>query len=422
MTSSDKFIPTQKSIRELPLSPNSYKKGCGEGLYVEVRDKGKYFKAKYRGSESYIGKFGKGHGEISLEEALKKWRVIKDWSKETSNKVGTYNLHMKKERIRRSYNLDDAVKGFLEEHKSKVKPTSYKENARKLNQILSLVSPYTPLNELYFDGEGRETIMNVIEEIRGETKHDMAIRSQQLLSQVFNFSIRKGWMKQGQNPAVLMDGDEIPYRSTPHPTVSWNEVPQLIKDINLNRINSHKQSVYSTKMLLMTGLRTGTLVRLEWDWITTVNGVECIEIPGDTYGLKRRFFENDNIPHHIPLTPQIEKLLDVCRNFVGEDGKYVFQPLRQNRYPHLDPEAPNNYFKRLGYKGRQTAHGWRRTILTAGQEVLKENSDIIQRQMCHLLGDKVRRAYDESLMLDERKRYLEKWCNLLVDLGLEISV
>ena len=114
--------------------------------------------------------------------------------------------------------------------------------------------------------------------------------------------------------------------------------------------------------------------------------------------------------------------MDVCRNFIGGDSKYVFQPLRQNRYPHLDPEAPNNYFKRLGYKGRQTAHGWRRTILTAGQEVLKENSDIIQRQMCHLLGDKVRRAYDESLMLEERKRYLEKWCNLLVDKGLEISI
>ena len=66
------------------------------------------------------------------------------------------------------------------------------------------------------------------------------------------------------------------------------------------------------------------------------------------------------------------------------------------------------------------AHGWRRVALTAGQERLKCDAEIIQRQMGHLLRDKVRKAYDASLMLPERKDFLQKWCSALVEQGLEI--
>lgn len=40
--------------------------------------------------------------------------------------------------------------------------------------------------------------------------------------------------------------------------------------------------------------------------------------------------------------------------------------------------------------------------------------------MGHLIGDKVRKAYDNSLMLDERRAFLEQWSKLLVEEGLKI--
>ena len=64
------------------------------------------------------------------------------------------------------------------------------------------------------------------------------------------------------------------------------------------------------------------------------------------------------------------------------------------------------------------AHGWRSIALTNGQEQLGANYEIIQRQMGHLVGDKVRKAYDHSRMLKERKEFLENWGNLLVKQGL----
>ena len=167
----------------------------------------------------------------------------------------------------------------------------------------------------------------------------------------------------------------------------------------------------------MTFLRSGALTRLEWDWID--EDLKLLSIPGKTPGLKRKLGKNDHIPHLVPLTPEMLKLLDKLRELNGHK-KYIFQPIRQSRYPHLDPSSPNNYLRNLGYKDEQRAHGWRSIALTVGQDLLKTNHEIIQRQMGHLVGDKVRQAYDRSEMLPERREFLEKWCSLLVEKGLKI--
>ena len=73
---------------------------------------------------------------------------------------------------------------------------------------------------------------------------------------------------------------------------------------------------------------------------------------------------NENIPHHIPITQEMEKLLDRASQLSG--GKeYVFLPLKEKtKHPFIAPSAPNNFFRSLGYKGKQRAHGWRRTART----------------------------------------------------------
>ena len=98
----------------------------------------------------------------------------------------------------------------------------------------------------------------------------------------------------------------------------------------------------------------------------------------------------------------------------------MFQPIREGRYLHLDPESPNNYLIRLGYKGKQRAHGWRRTARSNFVDQLGCDEDVIKRQMGHLPDNKVDKAYDQSLRLKDRKDFLEKWCNLLVKQGLRV--
>ena len=87
--------------------------------------------------------------------------------------------------------------------------------------------------------------------------------------------------------------------------------------------------------------------------------------------------------------------------------------------PHVSRDSPNHHLASLGYKGMTTAHGFRHLALTAGQEVLKVDHEIIQRQMAHSFGDKVRGSYDKSQMLDERRQFMIAWCDALVEQGLK---
>ena len=100
--------------------------------------------------------------------------------------------------------------------------------------------------------------------------------------------------------------------------------------------------------------------------------------------------------------------------------KYIFPPMKDSRFPHLDPSAPNNFIRNLGYKDKLRAHGWRSVALTNGIDQLKTPREVIKKQMGHLPNNKVDQAYDKSLMLEERKLFLEKWCYLLEKNGLEV--
>jgi integrase len=79
--------------------------------------------------------------------------------------------------------------------------------------------------------------------------------------------------------------------------------------------------------MLMTFLRAGALVRLEWDWIDENEGI--IVIPGNTPGLKRTF-KTQHLPHHIPITHEMKQMLDAARKLDFSE-KYVFGSYRQGK-------------------------------------------------------------------------------------------
>ena len=222
-------------------------------------------------------------------------------------------------------------------------------------------------------------------------------------------------MEEGQNPAYRRKLKK--HKVTHHPTIDWEEVPEVLEKVSLNPSNSHPITQLAIKLGFMTFLRSGALTRLEWDWINWDK--KLITIDGKTSGLKRNRDCNDHIPHHVPITPQMEKVILRAKRF-NQGEKYIFPPIKKSRFPHLDPSAPNNFLRTLGYEGRLVTHGWRSVALTNGIDLLKTPREVIKRQMGHLPDNKVDQAYDKSLMLEERRTFLNKWCDLLVANGLEV--
>ena len=426
---------TQKEILQLKPGQRMTNKGCGNGLNINVESQSKggrktfigIFQRKVVGKRASqipcrVGKFGALPGEFSLKEAREKWAEIKDWAiRENKDPKDFYKLSQIKEGGELSNKtLKDAIESFLDERKGEIKRTTLRDYRNKFyNQILTSIDGDLPLNELGWSTGGRGRVKQLIRNIESRKKYDLAHRCRQLLSQCFDFAIDEAWMPRGENPASKSKRYRTKHRPQHHPTIHWDKVPALLQAINLNRCNGHIQTVLSVKLLLMTFLRVGALTRLEWGWIDEEN--QILVIPGQTPGLKRKKgSDTEFTPHHVPLTKEMNQVLNAARELNGQ-GRYVFAPLRESLFPHLDPSTPNNYLKNLGYRDVLRAHGWRSVALTVGQDVMKVSHEVIQRQMGHLPHKEgVRGNYDNSLLLEERRDFLKGWCSLLVEQGLRV--
>ena len=408
-----------QQINSLKPETKKYRRGVGNGLSIVVYPNGrKYFTGRIKKEEFWVGTYGSQGGELTLGDAREKFNKIKDYC--YKHEVSYTDYKRKKEKVKiEAWDLNDAITYFLNDCKNSIKETTLKENTRKLKRVLCFIDGKTPLLELEKKNGGKAIIEDVITkiEVSGRTGNavDEGRRCRNLLKQTFFLAEDLGKMEEGQNPAFRRKLKK--HKVTHHPTIDWEEVPEVLEKVSLNPSNSHPITQLAIKLGFMTFLRSGALTRLEWNWINWDK--KLITIDGKTSGLKRNRDCNDHIPHHVPITPQMEKVILRAKRF-NQGEKYIFPPIKKSRFPHLDPSAPNNFLRTLGYEGRLVTHGWRSVALTNGIDLLKTPREVIKRQMGHLPDNKVDQAYDKSLMLEERRTFLNKWCDLLVANGLEV--
>ena len=394
----------------------------GDDLYCIVRAKND------SGSKSYVGKMrhpitkrwtektiGKVT-EMKPAEAKEKWLVIKRQSK--INKCHPNKLR-EDQKIKTLSEVKDEMFVML---KSKIKPTTLREYQRQYRfNILANLDGDAPIHT-YETDSGAEIVEDALIKIRGGlegTKNELERKCRGLLNRTFNYAQSRRWIK--INP-VITNRDLLPaHTPTHHPKLEWDEVPAFIEKVETFCWAYPPQQVLGTKFILLTGLRAGAAVRLKWEMIDFDN--KLITIDGSTSGLKRVRGKNDDRPHYIPITEDIEKLLLNAKKWKLNE-EYVFAPITHSRYPHLDPQSPNNFLRSLGIKNKEgrpvVAHGWRGTFCTEGINIIKAELDVIKKQMGHLPEGKVNKAYDKSERLEERRDFLTKWGNELKKLGLTL--
>jgi integrase len=70
------------------------------------------------------------------------------------------------------------------------------------------------------------------------------------------------------------------------------------------------------------------------------------------------------------------------------------------------------YFSnRLGYAGRNTVHGFRTVASTSLHNSERWKHEVVEKQMSHLVGTKVSRAYNKAEHLNKRREMLQWWSN-----------
>ena len=405
-------------IKKHPPHPTETKfHTCGDGLTVKVRSE------KDGGSYRFFGKMnhpitGKrkpvtvgNPEEMTLLEARNKWEEIKSKAKELKCSPTRIDNFIQRK------TLKDAIKIMMDGKKGKVTENYWRECQRRFDTLILPNLDDMPIKNFESEG-GVDLLEQMFVKIRGEDHLELERKCRGLCKEAFDIAQERMWTR--VNP-VITNRRLLPTQTPKHyPMLKWNEVPDLIRKIECNAHKVAPQVVLCAKFMLLTGLRRGAAPRLRWDAIKPDG---TILMDGKTEGLKRKTGVSDHIPHLIPITEDIEKLIERAK-FYSLSEEYVFSPITHSRYPHLDPDAVPNFIRSLGIinaeKEQFTMHGWRRTFLSSGQDEIKALETVIRKQMGHLPKGKVERTYNWAEFRPERKDFLTKWGNELTKMGMTV--
>jgi integrase len=361
-----------------------------------------------------IGPYGKGHGKWTLKEARDEWDRIRAWTKQTGMDPRELKRQEQKAVIQQHVGptIEEAAESFLSRSDTRERTKAGYRNML-WNQVLPVIGASTPVEHFAWDHKhpggknGRQVVLDLKADIerRAPVHADKVLM---VLRQVFDHAIDKGWMPRDQNPALGTKGTKSKHRPTPHPTLRWEELPEFFQTLEQNEANGSFITICAVKVLFMTFLRVGSMAPMRWSELDYEHDLWVIPAERMKSGKE----------HLVPLTEPLKDVLNSLRTTCG-DGEFVFPSPRNNVAGHLNPYSINQHFIRMGYKSVLRAHGIRSIPLTAGQEVLGFSAEVIQRQMAHAIGDKVRQAYDRSQFLDERRKFMIAWCDALLAQGLK---
>lgn len=152
-------------------------------------------------------------------------------------------------------------------------------------------------------------------------------------------------------------------------------------------------------LLWATACRANEVIGARWDEIDLEGRLWTI--PAERMKMKDE--------HVVPLTDQAIEILERMQPLSGTLA-HVFLH-RSDRKRTMSAEAIRDLFRRAGYEGKFTPHGIRGTFSTMANEA-GWRPDVIELALAHQERNKIRRAYNHALLLEERRELLQWWCDL----------
>ncbi|HBS5686747.1 tyrosine-type recombinase/integrase [Klebsiella pneumoniae] len=373
----------------------AYQLADGAGLYPEVVPSGsRYWRMKYRfnGKEKRLA-FGV-YPAVSLAQA----RALRDEAKKKLAEGIDPSFAKKEEKLVRDVRLHNTFQAVaLEWHGTKVSRWSEGYASDIIEAFNKDIFPYIgqqPVNEIK-----PLVLLNVLRRMESRGATEKAKKVRQRCSEVFRYAIVTG--RAEYNPAADLTSAMSGHESKHYPFLTVEELPDFFKA--LSGYTGSPLIVLAARLLILTGVRTGELRGAFWSEFDLEKAVW--EIPAERMKMKR--------PHLVPLSTQA---LEIVQQLKVMSGQYplVF-PGRNDPRKTMSEASINQVFKRIGYTGKVTGHGFRHTMST----ILHEegfNTAWIETQLAHVDKNAIRGTYNHALYLEGRKEMMQWYANYMAEL------
>jgi integrase len=259
---------------------------------------------------------------------------------------------------------------------------------------------YPDLGEMPISSILKQDLISTLRKLEAEGKYETCYRIRQKIEAIFSYAEIEGHCS--GNPAIGLQQILIKPQPKNHASLPISELPVFLKKI-VDDSGAFPTTKLAMMFMIHVFVRTNSLRHAMWNDFN----LECDEplwiVPD--YDMKNK------IEFHVPLSSQSVKILEEMKKFSGPNG-FVFP---QVRYPQK--AMSNNtllYFSnRLGYAGRSTTHGFRKVASTSLHDSGLWSYEVVEKQMSHLVGTKVSRAYNRAEHLNERRKMMQWWSNYI---------
>ncbi|EOC0210718.1 integrase domain-containing protein [Cronobacter dublinensis] len=248
------------------------------------------------------------------------------------------------------------------------------------------------------------TLVEALEPIKARGALETVRRLVQRINEIMIYAVNTGLIDANPASGVGMAFEKPKKQNMP--TLRPEELPKLMSS------------------LVMSNLSVSTRCLIEWQLLTLVrpseaSGARWAEIdletklwtiPGERMKSKRE--------HIVPLSSKAIDILHVMKPISGH-REFIF-PSRCDPKQPMNSQTANAALKRIGYGGKLVAHGMRSIASTAMNE-FGFNPDVIEAALAHIDKNEVRRAYNRSVYLTQRKELMEWWGERCVSQFLTIG-
>lgn len=250
----------------------------------------------------------------------------------------------------------------------------------------------------------KDTIKRVSKQMNRGTGESTAIRNRQIVNSIFNYAIAN--LLCDSNPAVSLGQTvERPAKDTARPMTTEE---QAMFNSALEKSRSTEMVKNAIKLLMYSMMRSIEICRLKWDWVDLDK--KLITVPPATKEQLDKGERNIkmNRVHLVPLSKQMIKIIENQR--LQSNDEYVFCSVF-NKTKIMNKTTINRALASMGYQ-TLTAHDFRATASTILHE-LGYSSEWIELQLAHVDRNAVRGTYNHAQNLEERRKMMQDWCDLV---------
>jgi integrase len=392
MALTDTFIKTVKSKTKV-----GEKHSDGGGLYLLVRDSGKYWRLNYR----YGGKQKTLALGVYPEVSLKTVRDKREKAKEHLAAGDDPSIEKRKGKaikIEASKNTFEVVaRTWLEKSQADRMASTQAKVTTWLEKDIFPHIGKLPISEI-----GPRDVLGALRHMEGRGALDSVQRVKQICGQVFRFAVAEGSAE--RDVTQDLRGALEKHKAGNHPAIiEPKQAGELMRSIH--GYTGAPYTVAALKLLPLVFVRPGELRTAEWAEIDLGTGEW--RIPAIKMKMK--------VDHLVPISTQALEILKALQPLTGH-GKYVFPSLRTGERP-MSENTINGALRAMGYaQDIHTAHGFRAMARTILDEVLNQRVDLIEHQLAHRVKDANGTAYNRTAHLPARRLMMQTWADYLDEL------